>query len=215
MIRGVMRYLAAFGSAGVLAVLAAVFSPLVWPADPDASLVVRNGQLVGEVVGYVWQADANTATIHVSSSVVGLRTFPVTINADTRIIDGDKEGAFGDLDRHARVHLVYEARPGGRLASSIMLLRQSAGPETVVDASPTPVAGYWVEVGTFVDPDAAGALAARLLEHNMMVSIESVPVGGGRQRMLRVQVGPFPDEAAGRAAEQNLRAIGHQAHALW
>jgi hypothetical protein len=214
MIRGVTRYLAAFG-AGALAVLAAVFSPLVWPADPDASLVVRNGQLVGEVVGYVWHTDANTATIHVSSSVVGLRTFPVTINADTRILDGDKEGAFGDLDRHARVHLVYEARPGGRLASSIVLLRHGAASETVADASPAPVAGYWVEVGMFVDSDAAGALATRLLEHNMAVSIESVPVGGGLQRMLRVQVGPFPDEAAGRAAEQNLIAIGHQAHALW
>jgi hypothetical protein len=215
MIRGVTRYFAAFGSAGVLAVLAAVFSPLIWPADPDASLVVRNGQLVGEVVGYVWHSDANTATIHVSSSVVGLRTFPVTISADTRIIDGEKEGAFGDLDRHARVHLVYEARPGGRLASSIVLLRHTTTSETAADAGSTPVAGYWVEVGMFVDPDAAGALATRLLEHNMTVAIESVPVGGGQQRMLRVQVGPFPDEVTGRAAEQNLRAIGHQAHALW
>ncbi len=221
MIRRVFRYVATLGSAGLVG-MAALLSPLIWPADPDSSLVLRNGQLVGEVVGYVWQADPNTATIQVSSSLIGLRAFPVTVNVDTRITDGEKEGAFGDLSKHRRVRLIYEARAHGRLASSIELLRPGgpASPETTTDVAiePTPATGYWVEVGVFSDPEAAGVLATRLLEHNLAVSIESVSVRGSQQRVLRVlrvQVGPYAHESAARAAQQNLRAIGHQARALW
>lgn len=106
--------------------MGALLSPLVWPTDPDASLAMRDGRLVGEVVGYVWHAGPNTTTIHVSSSLVGLRTFPVMVSAETRITDGDREGAFGDLRKHARVHLVYEAWPDGRLATSVTLLHGTA-----------------------------------------------------------------------------------------
>jgi hypothetical protein len=218
MIRRVLRYVATLGGAGLLVVTGALLSPLVWPPDPDASLVIRDGRLVGEVVGYVWQADPGTATIHVSSSLVGLRAFPVTVNAGTRITDGDKEGAFGDLSKHSRVHLVYEAHADGRLASSIELLRQGAASATmpaVAASLPMPGTGYWVEVGVFTDAEAAGTLAMRLLEHNLAVSIDSLAVRGRRQRFLRVQVGPFPDESAARAVEQNLRAGGYQARALW
>jgi sporulation related protein len=217
MIRRVLRYIATLGSAGLLAVLV-VLSPAIWPSDPDASLVLRNGQLVGETVGYVWQADPSTATIQVSASLVGLRAIPVTVSPDTRITDGDKEGAFGDLGKHRRVRVVYEARADGRLASSIELLHQGMPIARVMgedEARSTPATGYWVEVGIFTDPDAAGALATRMLEHNLTVSIESLTLRGGDQRALRVQVGPFADESAARAAQQNLRAMGHQAHALW
>jgi hypothetical protein len=219
MIRRVLRYVAALASAGLLVGMGALLAPLFWPSDPDASLVVRNGQIVGEVVGYVWQADPNTATIHISSSLIGLRAFPVTVGAETRITDGDKEGAFGDLSKHARVRLIYEARDHGRLASSIELLRQgtSASPSATADEAtaslPAPATGYWVEVGVFADAEAAGVLATRLLEYNLAVSIESVTVR--QHRVVRVQVGPFPNGSAARAAQQNLRAIGHQAHALW
>jgi sporulation related protein len=216
MIRRVFRYVATLGSAGLLAVTGAFLSPLVWPADPDASLVIRDGRLVGEVVGYVWDADPGAATIQVSSSLIGLRAFPVTVNAKTRITAGDKEGAFGDLSKHTRVHLVYEVHADGRLASSIELLRQSTGSATTpVVAAAMPVTEYWMEVGVFTDAEAAGVLATRLLEHNLAVSIDSLAVRGRRQRFLRVQVGPFPDESVARAAEQNLHASGYQARALW
>lgn len=223
MILQVFRYFAVVGSAGLLAGLSVLVSPLIWPADPDSSLVIRNGRLVGEVVGYVWRSDPSTATIHVSASLVGLRAFPVRINAETRITDGDKEGAIGDLTQHRRVRLVYEALPHGRLASSVELLRQGppATPAGTTDAAagmlPTPAPGYWVEVGVFADveADAAGALATRLLEHNLTVAIESLTVRDSPHRVMRVQVGPFPDESAALAAQQNLRAFGHQARALW
>ena len=59
--------------------------------------------------------------------------------------------------------------------------------------------------------EAAGTLAARLLEHNLTVSLESVTLRGQEHPVVRVQVGPYPDEAAATAAQQNLRAIGYQA----
>jgi hypothetical protein len=216
MIRPVIRYFATLGSAGLLAALGALVSPVVWPTDPDASLVVRNGQLVGEVVGYIWQADPHTAIIHVSSSVLGLRAFPVRIDPETRITDGDKEGGFGDLGKHARVRVLYEAHPRGRRARSIELLHHDAplGP-AVGNVLPGSTAGYWVEVGVFYEADAAGILAQRLLEHGMIVSIEPLHVDGGRRRALRVQVGPFADERAALAAQHNLRVTGFRAQALW
>jgi hypothetical protein len=217
MIRPVIRYLATLGGVGLLAGLGALASPLVWPADPDASLVIRNGHLVGEVVGYVWHADPGTATIEVSASPVGLRAIPVQVNADTRITEGAKEGAFGDLTKHTRVRLIYEAQATGRMASSIELLRQGSivSSATRVDSSPRTEADYWVEVGIFTDLDAAAALATRLLEHNLTVSIESAVVPDHPHPVLRVQIGPFADEAAARAAQRNLRAGGYQARALW
>jgi SPOR domain len=221
MIRRVIRYFASLATAGVLAGLGAVLSPAIWPPDPDASLTPMNGQLVGETIGYVWAADPNTATIQISSSLVGLRAFPVRVTPDTRITDGDKEGAFGDLGKHMRVHVIYESGAHGRVASSIELLRSGAPatPAMVAHTGPAatetvPTAGYWVELGTFADAEAAGTLVTRLLEHNLTVSVESVTTRGGRHRVLRVQVGPFPDEAAATAAQQNLRAIGYQAHAI-
>ena len=58
------------------------------------------------------------------------------------------------------------------------------------------------------------ALMTRLLEHNHATSMEGVAARDGRGRRLRVQIGPFPDEATAAAAQQNLRAIGYQAHLL-
>lgn len=189
--------------------------PQIWPPDPDASITLKDGQFVGETVGFVWAADPRTATIQVSSSLVGFRAVPVTISADTKITDGDKEGAFGDLGKYTRVRVVYEARQQGRLASSIELLRNGArDPRATTDVASgprAPATGYWVDVGVFTDPEAAGALAARLLEHNLTVSLESVTLPGQQHSVVRVQVGPYPDEAAARAAQQNLRAIGYQA----
>jgi len=218
MIRRVLRYIATLGSAGLLAGMGVLVSPLLWPADPDSSLVIRNGHLVGEVVGYVWQADPRTATIEVSASPIGLRALTVRVAPDTRITDGGKEGAFGDLARHTRVRLIYEPGPGGRVASSIELLRHGrTGVPALAGAGGPPhrVPGYWVEVAAFTDADAAAALATRLLEHNLTVSIESAAVHGRRRPVLRVRIGPFADEADARAAQQNLRTRGFQAHAVW
>jgi hypothetical protein len=223
MIRRVLRYFTILGSAGLLAAVSVMASPLIWPRDPDSSLVVRDGRFVGEVVGYIWGVDFDEATIQVSASVLGLYTFPVAVSSATRITEGEKEGAFADLGRLRRVRVVYEARDDGRVARSIELLRAGtpAGPPTAVADRPgveyAPSDGYWVEVGVFAETEAeaATALLTRLLEQNQAVSMETVTARDGHTRRLRVQVGPFPDGAAASAAQQNLRTIGYQAQLLW
>jgi len=149
--------------------------------------------------------------------VIGLRAIPVTVTAGTRIVVGDKQGAFADLVKNTPVRVVYEAHEHVRLASSIELLVQAAAGEGVpLDVSQprvehTAAAGYWVEVGVFADPEGADRLVTRLLEQNLMVSLEPATSPDGEHRVLRVQVGPFADEATALAAQQNLRSIGYQA----
>jgi hypothetical protein len=216
MIRPIARCLAALGGAGVLAATVVIMSPLIWPPDPDASLELKNGQLVGETIGYVWQTDADTGTIHVSSSLVGLRRIPVTVTPGTKITVGDKYGAFADLVPNVHVRVLYESHEHARLASSIEVLARAAVAAAVAKNAPPrvehmPTLGYWLEVGVFADPDTANGLMARLLEQNLAVSIEPATSRDGRHQVLRVQVGPFADEASAIAAQQNLRAIGYQA----
>src|SRR5689334_18131105 len=110
MVRRIARHLATFGMTGVLIAGAVIIAPLVWPPNPDASLVLRNGQLMGEAVGYVRQTSADSGTVYVSASVVGLRAVPVTVTAGTRIDVAGKEGAFADLVRNTPVRVVYESR---------------------------------------------------------------------------------------------------------
>jgi hypothetical protein len=177
MSRRIVRCLAALGGGGLLVATIALMSPLIWPPDPDASLELNNGQLVGETIGYVWQTDAATGTIHVSSSLVGLRRTPVTLTAGTMITVGDKYGAFADLVRNVHVRVLYESHAHVRLASSIEVLGQGAVVSAVTkNAAPrvehTPAVGYWLEVGVFADPDTADGLMARLLGQNLAVSIE-------------------------------------------
>lgn len=214
MLRRAVRYVATFGATGLVIVVAVVLAPLVWPPDPDASLVLRDGQLIGETVGYVWQTSADTGTVHVSASVLGLRTVPVTVTAGTRIVVGDKEGAFADLVRSTPVRVVYESCEHVRFARSIELLVQGAddaGDVTPPRIERTSATGFWVEMGTFADPAGADRLVTRLLEQNLMVSLEPATSPDGAHRVLRVQVGPYPDESSAVAAQQNLRAIGYQA----
>ena len=216
MLRPIVRCLAALGGAGLLAATIVVMSPLIWPPNPDGSLELRNGQLVGETIGYIWQTDADTGTIHVTSSLVGLRRTPVTVTAGTQIMVGDKYGAFADLVRNVHVRVLYESHDHVRLASSIEVLAQGAVASAVAKnalarVEHTPAVGYWVEVGVFADPDTANGLMARLLEQDLAVAIEPATSRDGQYRVLRVQVGPFDDEATAIAAQQNLRAIGYQA----
>ena len=174
----------------MLATTIVLMSPLIWPPDPDASLEIKNGQLVGETIGYVWQTDADTGTIHVTSSLVGLRRTAVTVTAGTKITVGDKYGAFADLVRNVHVRVLYESHDHVRLASSIEVFGQGAVASAVTKNAPprvehTAAVGYWVEVGVFADPDTADGLVARLLEQNLAVSIEPATSRDGRHRVLR------------------------------
>jgi hypothetical protein len=216
-IRRALGYLSTAVGIGLLTSMVVTLPPLVWPPDPDASLMVREGQLVGEAVGYVWKTHAATGTIHVSASLIGLRAVPVTVTAGTTIRIGDKLGAFGDLYTNARVRVVYEVHEHVRLASSIEVLGQgvalaeATGRDVAPRVEHAPTVGYWIDVGVFADPDAADALVARLMHDDQSVSLETVTSRDGTHRVLRVQVGPFEDEGAALVAQRNLRSIGYQA----
>jgi hypothetical protein len=217
MIRRVLGYLAIAAGIGLLTSMVVTLPPLVWPPDPDASLTLREGQLVGEAVGYVWRTNAASGTIHVSASLVGLRAVPVTVTAGTTIHIGDKLGAFGDLNTNARVRVIYEVHEHVRLANSIEVLgrggpmAETFGRDVEPRVEHAPTVGFWIDVGVFADPDAADALVARLMRDEQSVSLETVTSRDGTHRVLRVQVGPFEDEAAALAAQRNLRRIGYQA----
>ena len=70
---------------------------------------------------------------------------------------------------------------------------------------------YWVEAGIFSDSDAADAMMARLLDQRYSVSLDTVRAQPGRPRLLRVQVGPFADEASATVAQHRLEAHSRQA----
>jgi hypothetical protein len=194
-----------------------MFSPLVRPVDPDASVTFESGRLIGHTSGYVRDIDAKAGTIRVSSSLLGFGAVPVTVSEDTRIQIREKRGAFENLNRYMPVHVTYEIRDTMRLATSIELM-EAAG---TAHASTLDVAGrpsesaaaysYWVEAGVFPDSDAADALVARLLDQKYSVSLDTVSVQPGRPRMLRVQVGPFADEASATVAQHRLEAHSRQA----
>ena len=56
---------------------------------------------------------------------------------------------------------------------------------------------YWIQVGAFRTPEAAGELAARLLEQDLPVAIDSVARTWSHRELVlsRVRVGPFADRA--------------------
>ncbi len=62
---------------------------------------------------------------------------------------------------------------------------------------------YWVQVGAFRNPDAAGRLASRLDEQNLVLSHSP-------ELLLRVRVGPFSDRAEALSKLLELRAKGYK-----
>lgn len=212
-----LKYLTMFAGAVMAVGVGAMFSPLVRPVDPDASVVFENGRLVGHTSGYVRDIDAKAGTIRVSSSLLGFGAVPVTVSEDTRIQIREKRGAFENLNRYMPVNVTYEIRDTMRLATSIELM-EAAG---TAHASTLDLAGrpsesaaaysYWVEAGVFRDSDTADALVARLLDQKYSVSLDTISAQPGRPRMLRVQVGPFADEASATVAQHRLEAHSRQA----
>ena len=214
-----LRYLTMFAG-GVLTVgVGMMLSPLVRPVDPDASVTFDNGRLVGHTTGYVRDIDPRTSTIRVSSSLLGFGAVPVTVGDDTRIQIREKRGAFDNLNQYMPVHVVYEIRDTMRLATSIELLEApGTAHASTLDAAGRPsesatAYAYWVEAGIFSEADAADALVARLLQQHENVTLDTVATHPGRARLLRVQVGPFPDEASATAAQHRLEARTRQASA--
>ena len=212
-----LKYVAMVTAAVATVGVGMVFSPLVRPVNPDASVVFENGRLVGHTAGYVRDIDPKSTTISVSSNLLGFGAVAVTVSEDTRIQIHDKRGAFDNLNRYMPVHVTYEIRDTTRLATSIELM-EAAGTahastlETAARPSESAAAyAYWVEAGIFAEPDAADALVARLLEQKYKVSLDTVAAQPGRPRLLRVQIGPYPDEASATVAQHGLEASSRQA----
>lgn len=66
----------------------------------------------------------------------------------------------------------------------------------------SPAKGWYVQVGTFSNEANAKALAARLKERGYKVRLDDARVGG--KRALRVQVGPYSQNAAASRARQEI-----------
>jgi len=194
-----------------------MFSPLVRPVDPDASATFENGRLIGHTSGYVRDIDAEKGTIRVSPSLLGFGAVPVTVNEDTLIQIREKRGVFENLNPYMSVHVTYEIRDTMRLATSIELMETAgtahASTRDVAERPSESAAAnsYWVEAGIFQDADAADAMVARLLDQKYSVSLDTISAQPGRPRMLRVQIGPFADEASATVARHRLEADNRQA----
>ena len=78
--------------------------------------------------------------------------------------------------------------------------------------APVPAMAYWLQVGAFKNPEAAGGLAARLRTQNLPVSIESVTVPPGQRgtQLSRVRVGPFADQTEATAKLRELETSGYR-----
>ena len=78
--------------------------------------------------------------------------------------------------------------------------------------APGPAMAYWLQVGAFKNPEAAGGLAARLRTQNLPVSIESVTVPPGQRgtQLSRVRVGPFADQTEATAKLRELETSGYR-----
>ncbi|MBI4246158.1 MAG: ABC transporter substrate-binding protein [Candidatus Rokubacteria bacterium] len=81
------------------------------------------------------------------------------------------------------------------------------GPATK-EPPPVPAAlaaapSYWVQIGAFRNPSAAGRLVARLPEQHLVLS-------PGGESLVRVRVGPFADRADAVSKLRELQAKGYQ-----
>jgi len=108
----------------VLGAAAMMLWPLLWPPDPDASVQLVNGRLIGETSGYVGRVDRAAQTVDISSSLVGWRPIMVVVNDQTSIMVQNRQGGFGDLLKDLPVRVSYEVVGDRRLAKSIEVVTE-------------------------------------------------------------------------------------------
>ena len=118
------RGLRRFASAVAFSILAASIPIawwVLWAPDPDASLRMEGGSLVGEVNGYLQHVDRDARTIEVSRSLLGFRPVAIAVTDDTEILVNTLHGGFGDLATYRTVSVSYVVRGTARLAKSIQV----------------------------------------------------------------------------------------------
>jgi hypothetical protein len=87
----------------------------------------------GVAQGTVWTADLRARTMRVTWDPFGIRTVPFALTEQTRVVVGDKEGAFGDLYEGTAVRVTYERRDTVLVARCVEALRDDDVGETDVD----------------------------------------------------------------------------------
>ena len=119
-----IRLVAGGGMVVVLGAAAMMLWPLLWPPDPDASVQLVNGRLIGETSGYVGRVDRTAQTVDISSSLVGWRPILVVVNDQTAIMVQNRQGGFGDLMKDLPVRVSYEVMGDRRLARAIEVVTE-------------------------------------------------------------------------------------------
>jgi hypothetical protein len=153
-----------FAGGGMLVVLGAaalMLWPLLWPPDPDVSVQLVNGRLLGEATGYVGRIDRDARTVDVSASLVGWRPVVLTVNEATAILVQNRQGGFGDLWKDMPVRVSYEVVGDHRLAKSIEVVTSDGEPTRAVNGavSTPPGASSVAPVSSIVPTPAAVAPA--------------------------------------------------------
>ena len=116
----------AVAAVGIVAVAGLLLWPLVWPTDPDRFSRLVHGRLVGEMEGFVWRVELDQHRFHVTSSLLGLGSVPITVTPETKIVVSNKLGGIGDIWKGMDVRVAYEMRDDQRVATAVELLTSKA-----------------------------------------------------------------------------------------
>ena len=122
-----VKGIAGVGALALLGLAALILWPLVSPPDPDASVRLVDGRLLGETSGYVARIDREGQTVAVSASVLGLHPVVLVVNGETVITVQDRQGGFGDLWKDLPVRASYEVRDNTRFARVIEIATGERG----------------------------------------------------------------------------------------
>ena len=136
-----IRFVAGGGMVMVLGAAALMLWPLLWPPDPDASVQLVGGHLVGETSGYVGRINRDAQTVDVSSSLIGWRPIVLVVNSETSIQVQNRQGGFGDLLKDLPIRVSYEVVGDQRIARAIEIMTEDH------DSSRAPVAANGVAKG--------------------------------------------------------------------
>jgi hypothetical protein len=137
-----------------LGVAGLVTRNVLWPDDPDASLQLSGGRMLGDMAGYVGRVDREARTVDISASPLGIRPVVLLVTNDTAIVVNGKQGAIGDLWKDLPVRVFYEVRDNTRYATSIQVTAGDALAASPGGQDAAPASGA---SSPTVDPPASGA----------------------------------------------------------
>ena len=81
----------------------------------------------GVTRGRVWKTDFESRTVRVGGGLFGRDAVPFTVSSQTRVVVGEKEGAFGDLHEGVSVRIQYVRHDDDLVAVCVESLRLDEG----------------------------------------------------------------------------------------